>query len=216
MVVFGLAGVQERRASVSMRQVEPPKAPPASHPPAPSHVPTKPKLQGWQRVREKADRDNRMACFSSLRWRASRAQVMPEQVPESAFRVRLEDGEASSGESRIRSSFVEHLQAQKKPQRPPPAPPAVAPPAPTSLAMAASRVMRLGMAVGQKVRRDAREDQPADAASALQDLMKNSGAELRIDAAAPRPPEDEGWTKHVQTVCKGDKGEREMTRVRTM
>ncbi|CAK9055360.1 unnamed protein product [Durusdinium trenchii] len=31
-----------------------------------------------------------MACFSSLRWRASRAQVMPEQVPESAFRVRLE------------------------------------------------------------------------------------------------------------------------------
>lgn len=35
-------------------------------------------------------------------------------------------------------------------RRPPPAPPAVAPPAPTSLAMAASRVMRLGMAVGQK------------------------------------------------------------------
>ncbi|CAK8987010.1 unnamed protein product, partial [Durusdinium trenchii] len=56
-----LQQMQERRASVSMRQVEPPKAPPASHPPAPSHVPTKPKLQGWQRVREKADRDNRRA-----------------------------------------------------------------------------------------------------------------------------------------------------------
>ena len=30
-----------------------------------------------------------MACFSTLRWRASRAQVVPEQVSESAFRVHL-------------------------------------------------------------------------------------------------------------------------------
>ncbi|CAK9014736.1 unnamed protein product, partial [Durusdinium trenchii] len=31
-----------------------------------------------------------MACFSTLRWRASRAQVVPEQVSESAFRVHLQ------------------------------------------------------------------------------------------------------------------------------
>lgn len=74
---------------------------------------------------------------------------------------------------------MEHMQAQaqQKVQRPAPVAP-VAPAQPPSLSQAAGRVMRLGMAVGNKVKRDGPE-LALDAAFVLQEAVKQRQGKLR-------------------------------------
>lgn len=178
-----LQQMQERRASLSLRRMEPPEPPAQSRSNAPAGA--KPKLQGWQRVREVNDRG-----------RAEKRVRTPSRLtPRNA---QIDIGEISSPEAPTerRRSFVEHMQAQaqQKVQRPAPVAP-VAPAQPPSLSQAAGRVMRLGMAVGNKVKRDGPE-LALDAAFVLQEAVKQRqgklrkpertrAPDLRIDAARP-------------------------------
>lgn len=161
-----LQQMQERRASLSLRRMEPPEPPAQSRSNAPAGA--KPKLQGWQRVREVNDRG-----------RAEKRVRTPSRLtPRNA---QIDIGEISSPEAPTerRRSFVEHMQAQaqQKVQRPAPVAP-VAPAQPPSLSQAAGRVMRLGMAVGNKVKRDGPE-LALDAAFVLQEAVKQRQGKLR-------------------------------------
>eukprot|EP00435_Cladocopium_sp_Y103_P064432 s772_g26.t1 len=182
-----LQQMQERRASLSLRRVEPPELPQqnAGKSNARDAPGAKPKLQGWQRVREVNDRGRG----------EKRVRTPPRLTPRNAP---IELGESFSPEApterrRAHGSFMEHMQAQKV-QRPAPVAP-VAPAQPPSLSQAAGRVMRLGMAAGNKVKRDGPE-LALDAAFVLQEAVKQRqgklrkperarAPDLRIDAARP-------------------------------
>ena len=189
-----LQQMQERRASVSIRKME---APGPAAPNGPNNeerrpaANAKPKLQGWNRLREVKDRG-----------REKRARTPPRQTPRAA---QSEEGESSPEAPTARrplGAFVEHLQAQKV-QRPAPVAPSAPPQAP-SLAQAAGRVMRLGLAANAKVQRG-KEEAPLgppglDAAFVLQEAVgrarqigklrkpERARPDIRVDAL--RPPEE--------------------------
>lgn len=190
-----LQQMQERRASVSIRKMEAP-APSSNNDerrPGGPAANAKPKLQGWNRLREVKDRG-----------REKRVRTPPRQTPRAA----QSEGESSPEAPTARrplGSFVEHLQAQsqaQKVQRPAPVAPSAPPQAP-SLAQAAGRVMRLGVAAGAKVR--GKEEAPLgppglDAAFVLQEAVgrarqigklrkpERARPDIRVDAL--RPPEE--------------------------
>lgn len=188
-----LQQMQERRASVSIRKME---APQPAAPLGPNNeerrpvANAKPKLQGWNRLREVKDRG-----------REKRARTPPRQTPRAAQSEGESSPEAPTARRPV-GSFVEHLQAQKA-QRPAPVAPSAPSQAP-SLAQAAGRVMRLGLAANAKVQRG-KEEAPLgppglDAAFVLQEAVgrarqigklrkpERARPDVRVDAL--RPPEE--------------------------
>ncbi|CAJ1404613.1 unnamed protein product [Effrenium voratum] len=152
---------------------------------------TKPKLQGWQRVREKRDEKATALGLSPERGRARRASLTPRPEPP----------EETSSPETDRRNFAQHIQmtkvAQERPS-PPRRPPGVVPQPPSSHpagAAAAGRAMRLNLAVGKAPA----PAQPLDATHALQELRARKpsskkstekaqlGGDLRIDAVRPLP-----------------------------
>lgn len=181
-----LQQMQERRASLSMRRMEPPELPQATPRSNAPPAGAKPKLQGWQRLREVNDRGRA----------EKRMRTPPRLTPRNApiDIEELSSPEAPTERRRPHGSFMEHMQAQQKVQRPAPVAP-VAPAQPPSLAQAAGRVMRLG-AVGNKVKREGPNELALDAAFVLQEAVKQRqgklrkperarAPDLRIDAARP-------------------------------